>query len=67
MQLFVNEGTNNFSYQRQQMKGLYINGDIRSLSILSGPDPHKLIVGRNNLPAKTLQIAKKEVGKTVKK
>jgi hypothetical protein len=45
MQLFVNEGTNNFSYQRQQMKGLYINGDIRSLSILSGPDSHKLLGG----------------------
>ena len=59
LQLIVNEGSNELFYLPQQPTGLYIDGNVRSLSVLTAPDSYKLIVGKNNLPIKTLEIAKK--------
>ncbi len=59
VQVFVNEGTTNFSYLPQHRSGIYINGDVRSLAILNYTSPMEILIGRNNLSLKTLQIAKK--------
>ena len=59
VQVFLNKSSSEFEYLPQQRSGLFIMGDVRSLSVLNKGSEIKILIGRNGLPLKTLQIAGK--------
>ncbi|WP_247232012.1 VCBS repeat-containing protein [Telluribacter sp. SYSU D00476] len=59
LQVFLNKGKNGFEYLPQARSGLYLTGDVRSLVVLDRPQDFVIVVGRNDLPIKSLQIVKK--------
>jgi len=59
VQVFVNKSLSDFEYLSQQRSGLFIMGDVRSLSVLNKGPEFKIMIGRSGLPLKTLQIARK--------
>ncbi len=59
VQVFLNKSLSDFEYLSQQRSGLFITGDVRSLSVLNKGSEMKFLIGLNGLPLKTLQIAEK--------
>lgn len=59
VQIFLNKSLSEFRYLAQQRSGLFVMGDVRSLSVLNKGPEFKILIGRNDLPLKTLQIAEK--------
>ena len=58
-QIFLNKSISDFTYLPQQCSGLFVMGDVRGLSVLNKASGLAILIGRNGLPLKTLQIAKK--------
>ncbi|WP_373330686.1 FG-GAP repeat domain-containing protein [Salmonirosea aquatica] len=59
LQVFLNRGTAGFEYMPQALNGLFVQGDVRSLLVLNKGSELAILIGRNDLPLKTLQIARK--------
>lgn len=59
VQIFLNKSISEFTYLPQQRSGLFVMGDVRSLSVLNKGSESEILIGRNGRPLKTLQIAKK--------
>ncbi|TDB65095.1 VCBS repeat-containing protein [Arundinibacter roseus] len=58
-QVFINQGNTSFTYTPQQVSGLYLTGDIRSMQAAPQGTSFEILIGQNGLPIKTLQIVKK--------
>jgi enediyne biosynthesis protein E4 len=59
LQVYLNQGAAGFAYMPQAISGLFIMGDVRSLSVLNKDRELEILIGRVGMPLKTLQIAQK--------